>query len=112
MGRLRMRRATISRKTAGVPIPKFANTGGTLSCELRNQGDTSNSMILVPPFEPEVRNRTLGHGCANFGFGAREARSRPADARHDIVTNPGMSHREPVWPPPRRACRAQWQIST
>ena len=31
-----------------VPIPKLANTRGTFSCELRNQRDTSKSMILVP----------------------------------------------------------------
>src|SRR5439155_14626135 len=36
-----------------VPIPKFANTGGTLSCELRNQRDTGNSMILVPLLNPK-----------------------------------------------------------
>src|SRR5215813_2498939 len=29
----------------GVPIPKFAYPGGTLSCELLNQRDTSKSMI-------------------------------------------------------------------
>src|SRR5713101_7232093 len=38
---------------ASVPIPKFANTRGTLSCELRNQRDTSNSMILVPLLNPK-----------------------------------------------------------
>ena len=27
-------------------------------------------MILVPPFEPEVRMPTRGTVCANFGFGA------------------------------------------
>src|SRR2546426_4796247 len=38
---------------ASVPIPKFANTGGTLSCKLRNQRDTSKSMILVPLLNPK-----------------------------------------------------------
>src|SRR5437764_15445396 len=55
---------------ASVPIPKFANLCGTLQCELRNQRDTSNSMVLVPLFEPEVRNRFCSTTCANFGFGA------------------------------------------
>src|ERR1700704_1905149 len=36
-----------------VPIPKFAYPGGTLSCELRNQRDTSKSMILVPLLNPK-----------------------------------------------------------
>jgi hypothetical protein len=52
-----------------VPIPKFASACGTLSCELRNQRDTSNSMILVPLFEPEVRNRTRGKGVRTSGAG-------------------------------------------
>ncbi len=38
---------------AGVPIPKFAGTRGTLSCELRNQRDTSNSMLRVPLLNPK-----------------------------------------------------------
>jgi hypothetical protein len=32
---------------ASVPIPKFAHPRGPLRCELRNQRDTSNFMILV-----------------------------------------------------------------
>jgi hypothetical protein len=38
---------------ASVPIPKFASACGTLSCELRNQRDTSNSMTLVPLLNPK-----------------------------------------------------------
>src|SRR5262245_40366331 len=38
---------------ASVPIPKFANTRGIFSCELRNQRDTSNSMSLVPLLNPK-----------------------------------------------------------
>ena len=34
-------------QNASVPIPKFAHPRGTLRCELRNQRDTSNFMILV-----------------------------------------------------------------
>ncbi len=34
-------------------IPKFANTRGTFSCELRNQRATSNFMILVPLLNPK-----------------------------------------------------------
>src|SRR5712691_12506385 len=41
------------RLPASVPIPKFASTRGTLSCELRNQRDTSNSMIPVPLLNPK-----------------------------------------------------------
>jgi len=36
-----------ARAEASVPIPKFASPGGTLSCELRNQSDTSKLMTLV-----------------------------------------------------------------
>jgi hypothetical protein len=43
----------VPRKCPSVPIPKFANTRGTLSRELRNQRDTSNSMILVPLLNPK-----------------------------------------------------------
>src|SRR5439155_25144701 len=61
---------------ASVPIPKFARLCGNLGCELRNQRDTSNSMILVPLFEPEVRNRFCNTMCANFGFGALASRDK------------------------------------
>ena len=37
----------LSSKNASVPIPKFAHPRGTLRCELRNQRDTSNFIILV-----------------------------------------------------------------
>src|ERR1700682_4356741 len=37
----------VLRLRASAPIPKFAPHRGTLSCELRNQRDTSNFMILV-----------------------------------------------------------------
>jgi hypothetical protein len=39
---------------ASVPIPKFANTLGTPSCELRNQGDTGNPKLLAPLFNPKL----------------------------------------------------------
>jgi hypothetical protein len=32
---------------ASVPIPKFASLCSTFVCDLRNQRDTSNSMILL-----------------------------------------------------------------
>jgi hypothetical protein len=38
----------------------------------------SNSMILVPLFEPEVRDRICRTVCANFGFGAPGVTSSPA----------------------------------
>src|SRR5262249_19450446 len=39
--------------SASVPIPKFAIPCSTLSCELRNQRDTSKVMILVPLLNPK-----------------------------------------------------------
>jgi hypothetical protein len=41
---------------ASVPIPKFAHPCGNLECELRNQRDTSYSMILVPLLNPKFAN--------------------------------------------------------
>jgi hypothetical protein len=54
---------------ASVPIPKFASLGGTLSCELRNQRDTSKSMILVPLLDPKFAMRTRGTGARTSGSG-------------------------------------------
>src|ERR1043166_7922835 len=42
---------------AQCPDSEFANHRGKHLCELRNQRDTGNFMMLVPLFEPEVRNR-------------------------------------------------------
>src|SRR5262245_57452526 len=53
-----------------VPIPKLAKPCCTLSCELRNQRDTSKYMLSSAPLNPKFANRTRGTGCANFGFGA------------------------------------------
>ena len=39
--------AQCSLPPASVPIPKFARFFGTLSCELRNQKDTTRYIILV-----------------------------------------------------------------
>jgi hypothetical protein len=36
-----------ARSGASAPIPKFANPGGTLRCELRNQRGTSKFLSLV-----------------------------------------------------------------
>src|SRR6516162_986938 len=55
---------------ASVPIPAFAHPCGSLECELRNQRDTSNAMILVPLLNPKFRKRACGTVCANFGFAA------------------------------------------
>ena len=53
---------------ASVPVPKFAGICGTLSCELRNQRDTSKSKVLVPPGTRSSQSDSR-HGGANFGFG-------------------------------------------
>jgi hypothetical protein len=42
--------------SASVPIPKFASLCGTFVCELRNQRDTSNSMILVRSLDLKFLN--------------------------------------------------------
>jgi len=40
-------RALLPIASASVPIPKFARSVGTLSCELRNRSDPSKYIILV-----------------------------------------------------------------
>src|SRR2546429_5275509 len=105
---------------ASVPIPKFANTGGTLSCELRNQRDTSKSMILVPLLNPKfaiglparlcelrVRGTGLRHQHANQhqseGGHAGQARCHatqtpypPATARAHLEFADRQSHSSPT----------------
>ena len=41
---------------ASVPIPKFAHPRGSPQCELRNQRDTSNFMILVRQLDLKFLN--------------------------------------------------------
>src|SRR5262245_2536873 len=59
----------VDRNCTGVPVPKFAGICSTLSCELRNQRDTSKSNVLVPPGSRSSQSDSR-HGGANFGFGA------------------------------------------
>ena len=73
-------------KAASGPIPKFASLCGTLVCELRNPRTTGDSMILMPPFEPEVRDRICCTMCANFGFGALERCRENQRNRNQLVT--------------------------
>src|SRR2546423_881898 len=46
-----------------VPIAKFARPCGTRSYELRNQRDTSKSMLLVPLSNPKFANRFAANAC-------------------------------------------------
>src|SRR5262245_18094071 len=57
------------RSRTSVPVPKFAVICGTLSCELRNQRDTSKSNVLVPPGTRSSQSDSR-HGGANFGTAA------------------------------------------
>jgi len=72
---------------ASVPIPKFACASGTLGCELRNQRDTTNVMILVPLLNPKSQT-DLPPDCANFGFAALEAGGRAACAIDAVAMRP------------------------
>src|SRR5262245_47394352 len=81
----------INYEEASGPIPKFVTTCSTLKYELRNLRTTSNSMILVPLFEPEVRDRTCRSLCANFGFGALAPEGKNPD-RVRFVAAGGRSH--------------------
>jgi hypothetical protein len=74
---------------ASVPIPKFARTSGTLSCELRNQRDTSNLMIPVPLMNPKFAI-AWDHTVCDFGFGALVP-----SRRRDLV-HPAQPMREQV----------------
>src|SRR6516162_2036162 len=66
----RRARSRRPRCATSVPIPKFAHPCGRLECELRNQRDTSQLYDSSAAFESEVRKRTCGIMCANFGFAA------------------------------------------
>src|SRR5262245_47656085 len=61
---------------------------------------TSNSMILVP-FEPEVRVRTRGTMCANFGFGALAEPGREVGGvgrvREAGEPSGNLPRRQPAW---------------
>ena len=80
-----------------IPIPKFARTRGTLLCELRNQRDTSNSMILVPLLNPKFATAALaseasgqrGDSIACAHSASEDARERAGDTRPE----PGSSAR-------------------
>src|SRR5262245_33815500 len=61
--------------------------GARSDTKLRNLRTTSNSMILVPLFEPDGRDRICRKVGANFGFGvaapgAIHAASSDTDAKH------------------------------
>src|SRR5262249_62175674 len=60
-----------------VPIPKFASLCGTLSCALRNQRDTSKSLILVPLLNPKFASRIRGEGARTSG--SRHEPAGPSD---------------------------------
>jgi hypothetical protein len=67
MSPIRARNALIDRpRNASVPIPKFASLCSTLSCELRNQRDTSKVYVSSAPFEPEVRQTDSRLGCGEL----------------------------------------------
>src|SRR5215208_2164322 len=58
------RTGTSNRKAAlSVPIPKFAIPCRTLSCELRNQRETSKFMILVPLLNPKFAIGLAANAC-------------------------------------------------
>ena len=49
-----------------VPIPKFAHPRGPLRCELRNQRDTSNFMIVVRHLDLKFLNELAAIMIGNF----------------------------------------------
>jgi len=64
-----------------VRIPKFTNACGTLSCELRNQRDTSNSMVLAPLLSPKFAFGLWARVCELRVRGASGERSPPSHRR-------------------------------
>src|SRR5947209_10865630 len=83
-------------KAASVPIPKFAHPCGGLECELRNQRDTSNSMILVPLLNPKFANALAARRVRTSGSRhwrpilalATIAEERPKNTRLGSVSPP------------------------
>src|ERR1043166_7181386 len=83
-----------------VPIPKFANAGGTLSCELRNQRDTGKSMILVPLLNPKFAIGLPARLCELRVRGTSAAFARrlcAALARRLWVSYPSVTRLWPCW---------------
>src|SRR5712691_2594830 len=64
----------LRKRGTSVPIPKFAIPCGTFSCELRNQRDTSKSMILVPLLNPKFAIELPARLCELRVRGTRRAR--------------------------------------
>ena len=60
-------KGTLASHDPSVPIPKFAHPRGPLRCELRNQRDTSNFMILVRHLDLKFLNelRAIMIGTSN-----------------------------------------------
>jgi hypothetical protein len=54
---------------SSVPIPKFAMLCSKLRSELRNQRDTSKSMILVPLMNPKFAIELAAIGVRTSGSG-------------------------------------------
>src|SRR5215472_14914256 len=73
---------------ASVPIPKFAIPCSTLSCELRNQRDTSKVMILVPLLNPKF--------AVGFAASVCELRVRGTSLllEHDLFRKPVSTFRD------------------
>src|SRR5713226_2104360 len=86
---------------ASVPIPKFAYTPGTLSGELRNQRDTSKSMILVPLLNPKFAIGLLARLCELRVRGTSIAESAfaavLAASAITIVLNEGFANWQALW---------------
>src|SRR2546422_6027212 len=113
---------------ANVPIPKFASTGGTLSCELRVRGPSRRRLAVIGVFPPgrslnpalngriylavrrrrQAPPRSLGR---DMGLGRRKATGR-REPRFDAFPIPGFGLRltardRPAGPPPEESKQAR-----
>src|SRR6266851_5095745 len=81
-------------------------------------------MILVSPFEPEVRYRTCRTRCANFGFGTLvlpgrciewallRKRGHPPGSGRPLTRGDGRCDKLRAIVAHRRQCRSAWSTTT
>jgi hypothetical protein len=79
------------------PIPKFASFVRHPRLRTSESRTTSNFIILVSPFEPEVRGRTGGRMCANFGFGALGGSQSWQSPTRSVVTRNMAASAQHAW---------------
>src|SRR6516162_6699500 len=69
-------------RPSGGPIPKFAQTRGTLAGELRNQGTTGKFTVPAPHLNPKFAIELAARYARTSGSGRRCDTPSPSSIRH------------------------------